>query len=184
MLQKVWSFFKNPVYLETDCTLQEKIKSFGILVALAIGFSLGLGFIMDNVTSLVGYTYDNHAVMEMFNTLSPVMIFFAAVIIAPVAEELIFRAPLGLFKESRYFKYAYYTSVFLFGIIHISNFGDLGSYFWLIPLLVAPQISAGIFLGYIRTKFGLLWSMLLHAAHNMLILGPFIVMKILDIPFE
>lgn len=74
--------------------------------------------------------------------------------------------------------------LFFFGLIHIGNFPEIDGFYWLIPILVAPQISAGIFLGYIRTKLGLLWSILLHAAHNLILVGPFIIMKFLGIPFE
>jgi len=120
----------------------------------------------------------------MFEDYSAVMIFFFAVLLAPVLEEFIFRAPLGLFKNSKNFKYAFYISVLLFGLIHIGNYDNIEGYYWLIPVLVAPQISAGIFLGFTRTKLGLLWSVLLHAAHNLILIGPFIILKLLEIPFE
>lgn len=184
ILQDVWEFFKHPLYTTEDYNTKEKIRLFFKLVLITVGFSLALGFLMEGITSLVDFNYDNHAVLEMFEQYSPVFIFFVAVIIAPVLEELFFRAPLALFKNSNYFKYAFYISVITFGLIHISNFGDIDGFYWLIPILVAPQVFAGIFLGYIRTKLGLVWSILLHAAHNLILVGPFIVMKMLDIPFE
>ncbi|WP_350288647.1 CPBP family intramembrane glutamic endopeptidase [uncultured Croceitalea sp.] len=184
MLKEVWSFVKNPVYAHEDYTASEKRSVFFKLVVIAICFSVGLGILMQGIITLVDFDFDNHAVLEMFDSYSPVMLFFLAVIMAPVLEELIFRAPLGLFKNSKFFKYAFYMSVLLFGLIHIGNFQDIDGYYWLIPILVAPQISAGVFLGFIRTKLGLVWSILLHAMHNFILLGPFIFMKILDIPFE
>lgn len=184
MLRAVWEFFKNPIYIKEPYTTKEKTQVFLKLTLIAVGFSLGLGMVQEGITTMVGFNSENHAVLEMFETYSAVVIFFLAIIVAPLIEELIFRAPLGLFKNSTFFSVAYYTSVLLFGLIHISNYPDIKGFYWLIPVLVAPQISAGIFLGYIRTKLGLLWSMLLHAAHNLILIGPFIVMKLLDIPFE
>ncbi|GMN08780.1 hypothetical protein MTsPCn9_07640 [Croceitalea sp. MTPC9] len=184
MLKDVWSFVKDPIYGDEDYAAPERNSIFLKLSLITVCFSVILGILMQGVITLVGFDSENHAVIEMFDSYSPVMIFFLAVIVAPLLEELIFRAPLGLFKKSEYFKYAFYASVILFGLIHVGNFQDIEGFYWLIPILVAPQISAGIFLGFIRTKLGLLWSILLHAVHNMILLGPFIFMKILDIPFE
>lgn len=184
MLKKVWSFVKNPIYIEQEGSLQEKIKFFFILAVIAIATSLALGFLIESISGLVGFNFENHAVLEMFDTMPSIVIFFAAVIIAPLFEELIFRAPLGLFRKSAYFKYAFYISVFLFGLIHITNFENIDGYYWLIPVLIAPQLFAGFYLGFIRVKLGLIWSILLHAVHNLALIGPFIVMKMLDIPFE
>jgi len=184
MPSKVWEFLKNPLYVQEKYSVKEKTKIFFTLVLITVGFSLALGFLMKGITTIVGFNFDNHAVVEMLENYSPVFIFFVAVVIAPALEELFFRAPLALFKNSNYFKYAYYLSALLFGLIHIGNFPEIDGFYWLIPILVAPQISAGIFLGYIRTKLGLLWSILLHAAHNLILVGPFIIMKFLGIPFE
>jgi membrane protease YdiL (CAAX protease family) len=184
MLKEVWRFLKNPVYIEDDYTLKEKTRVFLKLTLITVCFSLGLAIVLEGITTLVGFNFENHAVSEMFKTYSAVMIFFLAIIVAPLIEELIFRAPLGLFKKSTFFKIAFYISVLLFGLIHIANYPDIEGFYWLIPILVAPQISAGIFLGFIRTKLGLVWSMLLHALHNLILIGPFIIMKLLNIPFE
>ncbi|QLG47097.1 CPBP family intramembrane glutamic endopeptidase [Costertonia aggregata] len=184
MLEKVWEFFKKPVYETEAHSTPEKISILIKLSAFAVLFSFVLGMAMGILTEIVGFQNEEHAVLEMLESYSPAMIFLLAVIVAPVLEELIFRAPLGLFKKSSFFNMAFYISVFLFGLIHITNFGNIKGYFWLTPILVAPQISAGIFLGYTRVKLGLPWSIILHAAHNLILLGPFIVLQLLDIPFE
>ncbi|WP_394972141.1 CPBP family intramembrane glutamic endopeptidase [uncultured Croceitalea sp.] len=184
MLKEVWEFFKNPLYHQEEYDTKTKTKFFLRLAFITVGFSLILGFLIEGITSLVGFSFENHAVIEMFEDYSVLMIFFFAVLLAPVLEELIFRAPLGLFKNSKHFKYAFYISVLFFGLIHIGNYESVEGYYWLVPVLVAPQISAGIFLGFIRTKLGLVWSILLHAAHNLVLIGPFIILKLLDIPFE
>jgi len=88
------------------------------------------------------------------------------VVLAPVLEEMIFRGPLGFFKTSPYFPFAFYCSFVLFGLIHLGNFEITPAVLLLSPLLVAPQTIMGVFLGYIRVRLGLSWAILLHASHN------------------
>jgi hypothetical protein len=40
-----------------------------------------------------------------------------------------------------------------------------------IPLLTAPQFITGLFIGYLRVRFGLIWGILLHFLHNLIFLG-------------
>lgn len=68
--------------------------------------------------------------------------------------------------------------------MHISNFEMSTQVLLFSPLLVAPQISVGFLLGYIRVKFGLLWSMALHAIYNMVLVVPVLIMQLLDISIE
>lgn len=124
-----------------------------------------------------------HATEELFDK-SIFLIFILVSIAAPVIEETLFRGPLVFFKNSPYFKYAFYISAILFGVIHISNFEFNPQVLLLAPLLVAPQIVIGVFLGYIRVKLGLLWSILLHAAYNTVLFLPMLFARLLDIPIE
>ena len=69
----------------------------------------------------------------------------------------------------RKYRYVFYTVAFLFGLIHITNFTDFNyasAALLLIPIIVAPQIWAGLALGYMRVKYGFFWGFYLHAAHN------------------
>ena len=68
--------------------------------------------------------------------------------------------------------------------MHISNFEMTKQVLLFSPLLVAPQISVGFLLGYIRVRFGLIWSMALHACYNMVLIVPVLIMQLLDIPIE
>lgn len=46
--------------------------------------------------------------------------------------------------------------------MHSGNYG-IGFHFWLIFLTI-PQISMGVFLGFLRVRYGLRWSFAAHAA--------------------
>ena len=109
---------------------------------------------------------DTHKVEEMFKGMGILEILLIAAIITPIIEELIFRAPMTLFKKPKSFKYAFYVSFSLFGFIHIFNFELTTNVLLLTPLLVLPQLLVGSYFGYIRVRFGLLWSMLLHGCYN------------------
>lgn len=56
----------------------------------------------------------------------------------------------------------FWASALVFGMAHSFNF-EAGAKPWLI-LLTLPQISAGIFLGYLRVRYGLRWSIAAHMA--------------------
>lgn len=180
MLHQVWGFFKNPINQKLDINTQERYQLFSRLLFYTVLCSIVLGLVMQAFIIVFELELGNHAMDELLSAYSPVMILVLAVIVAPFLEELLFRAPLTMFKANRSFKYAFYCSVLLFGLMHITNFEGLNGQYWAIPVLVSPQLSAGIFLGFIRTRLGLFWSILLHAAHNLILVGPIILYLLLD----
>lgn len=69
----------------------------------------------------------------------------------------------------KYFRFFFYFSILSFGFVHITNFTFPEISFWVIictPLLVSPQIFMGSILGFIRMKYGFLYSVLLHTTIN------------------
>ncbi len=101
-------------------------------------------------------------------------LYYLGVILAPILEELFFRLPLLLismvlknFKMLVMISYVC-ISVF-FGLIHITNYNNFSNYSALEMLVITfPQILGGFVLGWVclKYKFGLLWSILLHASFN------------------
>ncbi len=98
--------------------------------------------------------------------ISKPMILLFAVVIAPLFEELIFRAPINFFKNKKSFKIAFLRFAIIFGFIHITNFKLHTNVLLLAPILVLPQILLGGYFGFIRVRFGLIWSYALHACYN------------------
>jgi len=72
------------------------------------------------------------------------------------------RPPLLVFE--RHFAWFFWASALLFAAVHLANYEE-GALVILLPLLV-PQFVVGILAGYVRVHSGLVWSMVLHAAHN------------------
>ncbi|MDJ0708128.1 MAG: CPBP family intramembrane metalloprotease [Leptolyngbyaceae cyanobacterium MO_188.B28] len=68
----------------------------------------------------------------------------------------------------------FYLSAILFGAIHIGNYD---SRVWaLMPLLVLPQCVLGLFLGFVRVRYGFGWAIFAHALHNGCLIAPFLMM--------
>ncbi len=183
MIKEVLLFLKNPIY-EPYSYLPLKIKGtiFASLLGLNLAISLCCGLLFGFISTLFDINLGAHGIDELFKEYNLFIVFLMAVILAPVAEELVFRGPLALFKRTRFFKYAFYSSAILFGTVHLSNFESLKDFLWLAPVLVAPQVFAGFFLGFIRVKLGLEWAMLLHACHNGIIIGPLLWAKLIGVP--
>ena len=178
MLNELLLFAKQPVYMrDANTSITHKLRTFVKLLVLALCASIILLIIASVVENI--FHLD-----DLFENYTVMMIFFLAVIIAPFFEELFFRGPLVFFKNSKFFKIAFYLFTVLFGFMHISNFEMTKQVLLFSPLLVAPQISVGFLLGYIRVRFGLIWSMALHACYNMVLIVPVLIMQLLDIPIE
>lgn len=169
------AYLKNPV-LEKDNNQETsyRLRKFLniLIISIITGAILSPIFILIEASGLVDL--NDHAMEEMMRTMSKTVIFLFAVVLAPLLEELIFRAPITLFRDEKYFKVAFYFFAVIFGLVHITNFTMTTNVLLLAPILVLPQIVLGCYLGFIRVKFGLGWSMLLHACYNaFFILGSF-----------
>ncbi|MBU2996159.1 CPBP family intramembrane metalloprotease [Cellulophaga baltica] len=179
MIKQIWEFIKKPQYIAFHKNLkQEKFTAFTKILVLTIFTSFCLGILMSIIITATGAEIGNHGMDQLFEKYNEFIIFLLAVIFAPLLEELLFRAPLVFFKNSHFFKYAYYNSALLFGLIHLTNFESFTENIWLAPILVAPQIAAGFILGFTRVKLGLGWSILLHACHNGILIVPTLLLKL------
>jgi hypothetical protein len=70
------------------------------------------------------------------------------------------------------FPWVFHLSAVIFAGVHLQNFRLLDTDFWLLPLLVLPQWSAGLVIGWMRVRRGIGAAILLHSLFNT---GPIIV---------
>ncbi len=116
---------------------------------------------------------------EIFKNLSLLNAVILTVIIAPLAEELIFRYSLRyrkLFSKfitketwNTIFPFLVYILSILFGFIHLNNYGnDSWEFYALSPFIIASQLTGGLVLSYVRVRLSILYSMLYHAIWNFL----------------
>jgi len=185
VLYKVWNFIRSPAYIKLEQpSSSTKGHLFTNLLILGVVFGVAIGFFNQSLLKLLNIDLGAHASDLFIAKTSAMGIFFSVAIVAPVLEEAIFRGPLILFKDKKYFRHSLYVSVILFGAVHLFNFQFSKEILILGPLLSAPQIILGVFLAFIRIKLGLLWAILLHASYNAIFLGPIIILKLFNISLE
>jgi membrane protease YdiL (CAAX protease family) len=184
-LADLWDFFKNPIYRKDEKSdFKNRLLIVLNLLLLSLAINVTLSMITGGLVSYSGLELGEHAIDKMFNTYSKSFILFVAVVLAPVTEEVIFRGPMPFFKKSRYFNFIFYFLTFAFGCYHIVNFKISLTVLLLSPLLIAPQLTVGALLGYLRVRFGLPWAITLHALYNLVLVGIVIMLKNLDIAPE
>lgn len=123
---------------------------------------------------------------DEFNEFSFAELFFFVVILAPILEEIMFRLPLKfsrnilmLFDSKKnsienfwikYFKHIFYIFSFAFALVHITNYKNTQTVFYILaPLIVFIQGFGGLIIGYIRMHLGFLWGILSHALYNFIV---------------
>lgn len=79
---------------------------------------------------------------------------------------------LNLFKK-KYSIIFYFFSV-LFAIMHISNYEFTLETLLLTPIITLPKLISSFIEGFIRIKYGFIYSLLLHSLHNMI---PFFIIS-------
>lgn len=73
------------------------------------------------------------------------------------------------------FPIVFYVFTLAFALIHLGNYPlSWATVLWF-PVLVLPQFVIGLFLGYVRVKLGIGWSIAFHAMHNAIFVGVFLL---------
>ena len=177
-LENLVVFIKNPI-LEKDknTAFSHRLKTFFNLFIISLTTSFIFTLLMSILEEAGILTTDNHAVEELFKKLSPINFFMFVVVLAPLIEESVFRGPLTLFKQPKYFKVAFYIFAITFGLVHITNYEMTTRILICSPVLIAPQFFAGMYFGFIRVRFGLLWSIALHATYNGFLFSLYLLAK-------
>lgn len=187
--------------LATDATLGDKIGLLFKLLVLDLVIALMLGGVIGLVESLDIVDMDNHAVAQALQQFTVWQIMLIAILGTPFVEELVFRLPLryetnpiaGLARIftprlavddaeviaakrratwDQYYRFTFYGLAIAFALIHLTNYPELSLGLLLLsPLLVAPQFVMGCLAGYLRVRFGFIWAFLLHALHNLVLVG-------------
>ncbi|GGD38198.1 CPBP family intramembrane glutamic endopeptidase [Muriicola marianensis] len=167
ILKHLWSYSKSPKYdpyraISTDL----KIKVVLSAVGWNLLFGIGLAVVTEGVFHVLEVDMGKHRTVDMFSKYTLPQVFLMMVVLAPVIEEFLFRGPLIFFRRSSFFPWVFYLSCVIFGMVHLGNFEDSSNLLPWAPLLVAPQILMGFFLGFLRVKLGLVYAILMHACHN------------------
>jgi membrane protease YdiL (CAAX protease family) len=177
-LNELIKYLKNPVLEKDENTnFIYRLKTLIFLVFICILTAIAITIVTSIVESTGLLNTKGHSITDALKSSSTIKFFLLAVVFAPIVEELIFRAPLTLIKKKNYFKTGFYLIALLFGYVHITNYELNTSVLLFSPILIAPQFFVGLYLGYIRVKFGLLWSIALHASYNGFLLSMYLLVK-------
>ncbi|MGP2570741.1 CPBP family glutamic-type intramembrane protease [Ornithobacterium rhinotracheale] len=64
----------------------------------------------------------------------------------------------------KHFSFIFYTSSLIFAFAHLKNYHDLN---WALPVfIILPKFISALLLGYIRVRYGLIYSIALHSINN------------------
>ena len=161
------AYLKNPVPGEdTNTDLKYRFQIFFQILVISILTAFIITPVFGLLEELQLINMEDHKLDDIFKSMGIPLMILVGAIIAPIFEELIFRGPITLFKKPKSFKIAFYFFTLIFGFVHITNFELTTNVLLLSPILVLPQIILGGYLGHIRVRFGLKWSMLLHGTYN------------------
>ncbi|QTD38488.1 CPBP family intramembrane metalloprotease [Polaribacter batillariae] len=161
------AYFKNPILKQDSNTnLNYRFKLFFKLLLICVLTGIIITPIFALLEVLDWINMDAHEVEKMFKGMAKWKVLLLGAVVVPVLEELLFRAPITAFNKPKSFRFAFYFFALLFGFVHITNFKMTTNVLLLAPILVLPQILIGFYLGYIRVRLGLQWSMLLHGCYN------------------
>jgi membrane protease YdiL (CAAX protease family) len=193
------SFLKNPVeQADPVQTRSEKAKKLFTLLLMDIPVMGVLIGVLSCMEALGLFDLDTTKFNLLFLTIPVWPLILILVILIPFFEELIFRlylrykynyllrffvflsSILGLQNHKKFvahvnqfwirrYKTIFYFSAILFGFVHLANYGYTTMILIFSPLIVAPQFVAGLFLGYLRVRHGVISGFLLHAMHNAII---------------
>jgi hypothetical protein len=233
MIKDYFFFLKTPsISLLRQCDIGKKIRTIIGLYFFTLGFlmlSVGIREIVEHFLILIFHlkSFDKTLLQNEHSIkiqLGKYGAFMAAVVFAPIIEEIIFRLPLNtkgwsislsigfllysclgfkifyfnflsiysylkivsfliilpliinwLFTKYnlqqriiQHYKLFFYLMIVVFALAHISNYAPIDyRYIYIYPIFVLPQFVMGLTLGYIRNKFGLPYSILLHSVINL-----------------
>ncbi|REH54924.1 hypothetical protein C7448_102457 [Tenacibaculum gallaicum] len=159
-------YFKNPLLeKDTNNDFKYRIVKFFKILTFCLLTSYFFIFISNLFENFHLVKYKDYIFNISFKNIINLLCY---IFIISTIEEIIFRAPLTLFKNKQTFKILFYLSAFVFAYIHF-NYNITLYTILFSPLLVAPQFFAGLYYSFIRIKFGLIWSICLHITYNLTI---------------
>ncbi len=202
---ELFVFLKNPT-LEKDIESNffDRVLKFILLLILCFVISFSLSIVM-TILFQSGLIENEYHAFDELKELPGYQILIMAAVIAPIMEELLFRAPLVLFKSPlklyikpipfsdkkielpeieiqalknpKVFRYIFYVFALAFGYIHLFNYQVDLQILLFSPILVAPQIVLGLIFGFVRIRFGLPWTILMHGVYNGFLVSLFLIAK-------
>lgn len=117
-------------------------------------------FVMVSLAILISsFTSNEYAKFFIF-----ILFFIAGIVVFPIIEKLSRFKAVKLFRA--YYIFLFYYTAVIFGYVHITNIKGLTIADPSFVIYVISQVFGGLSMGYIRVKYGLGYSILLHGFFN------------------
>lgn len=97
-----------------------------------------------------------------------IIFFLISLIIRGYFKRMDIRKKVVFQRQS--FGYLFYYTAIIFGLIHLTNIKDLTLSDPIFIIFVISQFFSGLSMGYMRIKYGLIYSMLLHGIFNLIMI--------------
>ncbi len=130
---------------------------FALVKYLLHGYIENLQIHSQFITSSIGYCIYIICVIICFHCSKP---FF------PRISRIYSRFPMTIF----------WLLTLAFGLVHLSNY-NISEWWYMLLLLIVPQIILWVMLWFVRMKWGLWFAIVLHMFHNVIQLIPLLIMK-------
>lgn len=185
---EIVEFIKNPIDQEIgNYSLTKNLRYLFIVLLIDIlinlVFFVPLILLLDKVEPMV----TEPRIIYSQNTFWVKLFLYS--VFAPLLEEIIFRSWLKYHKSyhffisrnkwERIFKHLVYFSTISFGLLHISNYENSSTLFYILaPLIISTQICGGFLIAFIRVRFNFISGILLHSLWN------FLALIIISAPFS
>lgn len=125
--------------------------------------------------------------LENLSFISLIFFFLAYLVSSIYFFKIIFKKFFPAEKQENFyrknFSYIFYFSIFIFGAVHIMNFNNLASFWYISFVLFLPQLSASFILAYVRMRYGIIFSIILHFLYNGIFTLPLLALVFLPHSF-
>ncbi|MBD3245047.1 MAG: CPBP family intramembrane metalloprotease [Candidatus Moranbacteria bacterium] len=160
--------------------VKEELTFRMILKYSAFRFSFSLAFLLLLLPEILLNFFDKSFIFD-FKWWQGAIVYFGFIFLAGFGFGFLFKRffkkeKIESFYKNNFFK-IFYLQAIAFGLVHIINYQEVLTIWFIVPMLVMPQIFLGLILGFIRMKFGLIWSIFFHAMYNGIALLPFLILS-------
>ncbi len=145
----------GPILEELMFRLSLRAKPYFLAISLTLIFFFCIDAFFDvKIFFNWKYTLENAALMILIAAILTVVINF-------------FRIPFEKFWN-KYFVLIFYLSALLFGYMHLNNYFVIHySVVLLSPVFIFPKIIVGLNFGFLRMRYGIIFSILTHMSFNL-----------------
>ena len=174
------AFLWAPIFEETAFRLGLKFSPFRLGFACSFLFIVFLDVLF--VFNIDLSKYFNWFLGDASRVM--VILFYLILLIVPgiilgFLFKFLNKEKINKFYQKKFFFLYYFSSIF-FGIVHLFNYNNFKEAWYLMIFLATPQIIIGLILGFVRMRYGINWSMILHFIHNSLLSAPLIIFSFLS----